>query len=607
MSHASSSRDLNWSKQFTSVRLTGGVDCDLSVSQFPDLFVKGGARIKKNLCLGGNLVLTNSAAKITADLVGDLCGDTTVFGNLDVTQSLSITENISVVGNVNVTGVINAAALVVGNLISEKITGDLQGNICSSTQIFGNATILGNLTVLERMTTIQSSMTTFTDNKIVLNDGETGPGVTLGSSGVEIDRGSESNYHICFEESRNCTVVGETGSTCCVATREDSPVDEGVMIWDNDTRKLITDSFLTVQRTGDPLLQVAGNVNVSGNVNANQVNSEKVNTNDLFVDNLAPNSSTDISLTSDVNMNSSDLIDVGTVQVSNISHPSGGTISILDSVSMTGVLDMNCANIVNVGTISVGNVRGKSPITFKDLIIAEQSVRISSGVDGLNKFAGIDGNGIIYKTDIDIGVMSNTLQIVNGEVDFDCANISNVNAIFVSNVYGKSSSPITVHDDIILLQDTSLKGPLDLDCRDITNVGNVELEIIKAKDPSANVVVVGDTNVTGNLVVTGTINATLASCNAPVISNAATFTFVDDDCTLITEFMGNVTVTFPNPTTNVGKLLYIRSDGANNVDSASSDVIKPFSSVPQTNILESPEDFGILQSDGSNWVVVLTT
>ena len=50
-------------------------------------------------------------------------------------------------------------------------------------------TIKGNLVVIGETTTVSSANMTITDNTLILNAGETGPGITLGEAGFEIDRG----------------------------------------------------------------------------------------------------------------------------------------------------------------------------------------------------------------------------------------------------------------------------------------------------------------------------------------------------------------------------------------------------------------------------------
>ena len=48
----------------------------------------------------------------------------------------------------------------------------------------------GNLTVSGSTTSVETTNSTITDNIIVLNQGETGAGITAVTSGIEIERGS---------------------------------------------------------------------------------------------------------------------------------------------------------------------------------------------------------------------------------------------------------------------------------------------------------------------------------------------------------------------------------------------------------------------------------
>ena len=61
-------------------------------------------------------------------------------------------------------------------------------------------TITGNLVVEGTQTTLETVDTAIKDNIIVLNSGETGAGITLGQSGILIDRGSEADVAIVYDE-----------------------------------------------------------------------------------------------------------------------------------------------------------------------------------------------------------------------------------------------------------------------------------------------------------------------------------------------------------------------------------------------------------------------
>lgn len=65
----------------------------------------------------------------------------------------------------------------------------------------GTLTVAGNLTITGTTTTVQSTNLVITDNIVLLNNGEGGAGVTLGTSGLQIDRGSLSDARLVFDES----------------------------------------------------------------------------------------------------------------------------------------------------------------------------------------------------------------------------------------------------------------------------------------------------------------------------------------------------------------------------------------------------------------------
>ena len=67
----------------------------------------------------------------------------------------------------------------------------------------GVVRITGDLTVLGNTSTVDSETLTIKDNIIYLNNGETGAGVTLQTSGIQIDRGSELDAVFVFDETIN--------------------------------------------------------------------------------------------------------------------------------------------------------------------------------------------------------------------------------------------------------------------------------------------------------------------------------------------------------------------------------------------------------------------
>jgi hypothetical protein len=64
----------------------------------------------------------------------------------------------------------------------------------------GDAIVTGNLTVNGTLTSVNTTNTEIADNSIVLNNGETAAGVTAGTAGIEIDRGTADNATIQWNE-----------------------------------------------------------------------------------------------------------------------------------------------------------------------------------------------------------------------------------------------------------------------------------------------------------------------------------------------------------------------------------------------------------------------
>lgn len=103
-----------------------------------------------------------------------------------------------------------------------------------------DVTITGNLTVSGGTTTVDSTTVTTADNLIVINAGEVGTGVTNGEAGIQIDRGLATDYEFKFDETDDSFKIGEIGSLQKVATREDTPTDTGIAVWDTAKSKFVT-------------------------------------------------------------------------------------------------------------------------------------------------------------------------------------------------------------------------------------------------------------------------------------------------------------------------------------------------------------------------------
>jgi len=105
-------------------------------------------------------------------------------------------------------------------------------------QITGDASIMGNMYVYGNMSILDTNIVQFEDNIILLNKNESGNGISLNESGIEINRGSLENYRIVYDEPSQSFLAGVISNLHRVGLCENTLLDNGVMTW-NDTTKLM--------------------------------------------------------------------------------------------------------------------------------------------------------------------------------------------------------------------------------------------------------------------------------------------------------------------------------------------------------------------------------
>ena len=140
-------------------------------------------------------------------------------GNLDVGGALDVTSNSTF-----------DASLDIG------VDLDVGGDVV----IEGSLTVTGGIVVNGEGFAIEAETIQVSDNLLVLNYGEVGTGVTAGTSGIEVERGSSTNYQFLFNESTDSFEIGMAGELQRVATREDSPTSNGLAIWNSGSVRFDT-------------------------------------------------------------------------------------------------------------------------------------------------------------------------------------------------------------------------------------------------------------------------------------------------------------------------------------------------------------------------------
>lgn len=122
-------------------------------------------------------------------------------------------------------------------LISQELHEDSDVTFNSLT-LTSDLTVGGNFTVNGLTSIISTNVIQIQDNIVEINTGEEGAGVTLGLAGIQINRGSLTDYQFVFEESSDLFKIGTEGDLQTVATREDSPLANGIMIFNNTLERL---------------------------------------------------------------------------------------------------------------------------------------------------------------------------------------------------------------------------------------------------------------------------------------------------------------------------------------------------------------------------------
>ena len=96
---------------------------------------------------------------------------------------------------------------------TKRISGNYTIDPTGTFSVLANTTITGDLTVTGTQTTISSTDLAIKDRMIVLNQGETGAGITGTYAGIEVERGSATNVVLRFNETTDTWQFTNNGST----------------------------------------------------------------------------------------------------------------------------------------------------------------------------------------------------------------------------------------------------------------------------------------------------------------------------------------------------------------------------------------------------------
>lgn len=190
---------------------------------------------------------TERATGVEEDLqrqIKDLSGSTD--DRLEALEALSHEQNTDT-GTTSKTFVIdsgNTGAMLKaeGGGLSTRTKGDA-GYANFTVQ---NLVIKGDVTQEGDTFITQAERVEVRDNMILINEGETGAGVTAGFAGIEVDRGTEQNFMFGFNESDGMFKIGKEGNMFDVALRQPvGDMTDGMFAsWDAATKTFKTTNLI---------------------------------------------------------------------------------------------------------------------------------------------------------------------------------------------------------------------------------------------------------------------------------------------------------------------------------------------------------------------------
>ena len=314
---------------------------------------------------------------------------------------------------------------------------DVNGNVeaTTGTSNFNDVVVAGNLTVTGTTTSIETTNTDITDNVITLNKGEVGVGVTLITSGIEIERGSAANRSLVWTENFGGKWIVTDDATFLANQIEANYIVGNLSVSTDDL--VMTDGNITATGTltmgGNGVVQI---VSVTTNIELLPVGK-------VFVDgNLEVTGNTTVAGSVEaaafkgtfVGDDSTILVDgvSGTIPAENLSGTA--TISVIGNV--TGALTGNADTVTN-GVYTAGDQTIGGAKTFTSNILANLTGNVAGNIDNTGLTIGAT-----TATTIGIGNAGSTTTI-NGIVNLPAliaGEITADNSISITTAVGDGNA-----------------------------------------------------------------------------------------------------------------------------------------------------------------------
>lgn len=341
----------------------------------------------------------------TADDIADTYGvetiseDKTFSDNVHIEGTLTVDGDTELGANLGVTG----DGTIDGDLeVKGALTVDSTSLFVDDAEFSSNVVVDGNLTVKGTTTTIGTKDLVVTDNRIVLNDGEEGVGITAGTSGIEIDRGTLDNVLLYFDEEDDQWKVTDALNSTIVNVAFDRPITVVLRVDGNRT-----DSYTENGSVDKPYKTISAAISASA---AGDI---------ILID--AGTYAEDLTITSDVTLRGN------------------GDVSISGTITQTAcnltLVDVEITNSVDGSLITLDS---NSTLTIKRCIL---TLQVSNVVT-----PAISSDGEIFISDSEISAPSG-INATFGTITIKDSTISSVNDLYVGS-YGINLPATTINVDI---------------------------------------------------------------------------------------------------------------------------------------------------------------
>lgn len=472
----------------------------------------------------------------------------------------------------------------------------------------GNATINGNLYVEGNTSLLDTNTVQFKDNIILINDKETGVGVTLNQSGLEIDRGVLENFRIIYNESDKRVEMGVKSNLQAVCLRESIPLNNGIMTW-NSISNLITSTNkinipLSFTDTTNSTSSSTGSISVLGGLGIKD---------DMFIDgNININGNISCNNSSG-NFNINSILDINLLPNKNVFIPYNKSIA-FGSVTQSMLSDTNGNLNMNAnGDINLIPKSGKKISIPNQIPLVFSSTNEKIYTDNSNNMIVAGSQDIYLSPGNGIGNSKKILVPVNTPLAF-----SNINQSIISNI--NNDLIVNANNNIFLNPGSLLDVKIPNNCglklgvNRISSNSNNELNIVSTGDlflspklninipsnvlltfSSTNQNISGDTN--GNIILS-TINK-INSTSILYNSNTTNSTCATDGSIYILGGLGVTKDIFCESTVNiisknsfafkVNKQFYINSlnSGKVNILTGDGSSLNPSLEIISNNIMNS--------------------